>query len=48
VASKFDRLAGSHVEPKLRDGIRAAVADLEQLQVDDLTRLLATSARADN
>jgi 2-methylcitrate dehydratase len=44
VASKFDRLAASHVGPELRARIRAAAADLEQLQVEDLTRLLATSA----
>ena len=48
VASKFDRLAASHVGPELRARIRAAAADLEQLQVEDLTRLLATSVRTDN
>jgi 2-methylcitrate dehydratase len=45
VGSKFDRLAAGHIEPELRDGIRAAVADLEQLQVDDLTRLLANFSK---
>jgi 2-methylcitrate dehydratase len=48
VASKFDRLAAGHAEPELRARIRAAAADLEELQVEDLARLLAAPLRTDN
>jgi 2-methylcitrate dehydratase len=41
VASKFDRLAAGHVEPGRRAQIRDATGDLDQLQVDELTHLLA-------
>jgi 2-methylcitrate dehydratase len=41
VAAKFDRLAESHVETGLRAQIRGAVGELDELQVDELTRLLA-------
>ena len=46
VAAKFDRLAG-HVEPGLRTRIADAVGNLEQLAVDELTRLLATPPTTD-
>jgi 2-methylcitrate dehydratase len=48
VASKFDRLAAGHIESEQLARIRAAVADLEQLQVEDLTHLLAAPLRTDN
>ncbi len=47
VAAKFDRLAAGHVEPALPVQIRGVVADLDHLQVHDLTRLLATPATTD-
>ena len=47
VAAKFDRLAGRHVERGLRAQIAAAVGRLDELQVNDLTRLLATPPRSD-
>ncbi|MEX2194247.1 MAG: MmgE/PrpD family protein [Thermoleophilaceae bacterium] len=43
VTAKFDRLAAPHVEPTLRGQIRDAVGELDELSVDDLTRLLATA-----
>ena len=48
VASKFDRLAVGHAEPELRARIRAAAADLEELQAEDLARLLAAPLEFDN
>ena len=47
VEAKFDRLAARHVEPDLRARIRDAVGHLDQLQVDELTRLLATPPTSD-
>jgi 2-methylcitrate dehydratase len=41
VASKFDRLAAGHVEPRLRVQVRNVAGDLDRLRVDELTRLLA-------
>ncbi|HJS96978.1 MAG TPA: MmgE/PrpD family protein [Solirubrobacteraceae bacterium] len=41
VAAKFERLAETHLGPELRAEIQAAVEDLDQLPVEDLTRLLA-------
>jgi 2-methylcitrate dehydratase len=41
VVAKFDRLAAPHAEPDLARGIQGAVANLDELKVDDLTRLLA-------
>lgn len=38
---KFERLAEPHIDPALRDRIAATVADLEHLDVAQLTRLLA-------
>ena len=46
VSAKFERLATHHVESRRRAQIRAAVGDLDQLQVDELTRLLATPVRS--
>ena len=43
VTAKFDRLAAGHVEPRLRAQIADAVKHLDQLHVDDLTRLLAST-----
>ena len=37
--AKFERLAGPHTTAALRDQIAGTVADLDQLQVADLTRL---------
>jgi 2-methylcitrate dehydratase len=48
VASKFDLVAAGHAGSEQRARIRAAVADLEQLQVEDLTHLLAAPLRTDN
>jgi 2-methylcitrate dehydratase len=45
VAVKFDRLAARNVEPGLREQIRRAVGELEELQIEALTRLLATPGR---
>jgi 2-methylcitrate dehydratase len=42
VAGKFDRLAAPHLESGPRARIHDAVGDLDSLQVDELTRLLAT------
>src|SRR4051794_30644627 len=50
VAAKFDRLAAPHLDSGLRAQIRDAVGELEQLRVEELTRLLASpapSARGD-
>ena len=44
VAAKFERLAAGHVGPALRGRIKAAVSDLDELPLDELTRLLATPA----
>jgi 2-methylcitrate dehydratase len=41
VTAKFDRLAARHVESPLRAQIADAVRHLDELQVDELTRLLA-------
>jgi 2-methylcitrate dehydratase len=41
VVAKFDRLAASHVGPDVARGIQDAVGNLDELKVDDLTRLLA-------
>ena len=41
VAAKFDRLATPHLESGRRARIREAVGDIDSLQVDELTRLLA-------
>ena len=41
VAAKFDRLAAGHVEPELGARIRDAVRRLDELDAEDLTRLLA-------
>jgi 2-methylcitrate dehydratase len=46
VAAKFDRLAARHVERGLRAQIADAVGGLDELQVDDLTRLLVTLPRS--
>jgi 2-methylcitrate dehydratase len=46
VAAKFDRLAARHVEPALRARLQDAVANLDELRVDELTRLLGTPGRA--
>ena len=43
VVSKFDRLAASHVDPDVSRGIQDAVGHLDELAVDDLTRLLASA-----
>ncbi|MGH3261742.1 MAG: hypothetical protein ACRDNS_07085, partial [Trebonia sp.] len=40
VAAKFDRLAGPHIGPELRAQIKDAVVNLDELTVEDLTRLL--------
>jgi 2-methylcitrate dehydratase len=40
VAAKFDRLAEHHVDPGRRARIRAAVSELDELGVEDLTGLL--------
>jgi 2-methylcitrate dehydratase len=42
VAGKFDRLAAPHLRAGLRAQICEAVGNLDSLQVDELTRLLAT------
>jgi 2-methylcitrate dehydratase len=47
VATKFDRLAAGHVGPRRRTQIADAVKHLDDLQVDELTRLLATALTAD-
>ena len=47
VAAKFDRLAAGHVEPKLGARIQDAVRRLEELDVEDLTRLLAGPLASD-
>jgi len=47
VAAKFDRLAAGHVEPKLGAGIQDAVSRLDELDVEDLTRLLAGPLASD-
>jgi 2-methylcitrate dehydratase len=47
VATKFDRLAAAHVGSRLRTQIADAVTHLDDLQVTDLTRLLATPLTAD-
>jgi 2-methylcitrate dehydratase len=44
VAAKFDRLAARHLDPGRRAQIRDAVGELDELQVDELTRLLAAPA----
>jgi 2-methylcitrate dehydratase len=41
VTAKFDRLAAGHVDPKLGAEIREAVGSLEEIDAEDLTRLLA-------
>jgi 2-methylcitrate dehydratase len=41
VAEKFDRLAERHIDPDRRARIKDAVSELEQLNVEYLTRLLA-------
>jgi len=46
VAAKFDRLAAAHLGSELRARIRDAIGDLEQLSVDELTRLLATQVNS--
>jgi 2-methylcitrate dehydratase len=40
VAAKFERLAETHLAPELRAQIQAVVRNLDQLPVEDLTRLL--------
>ncbi len=42
---KFERLGEPHMTPALRDRIAATVADLEHLEVAELTRLLAAVGR---
>jgi 2-methylcitrate dehydratase len=44
VAAKFDRLAAAHLDPGRRAQIRDAVGELDELRVDELTRLLAAPA----
>jgi 2-methylcitrate dehydratase len=41
VAAKFDRLAERHTDPEMQARIKDAVASLDELQVEDLTGLLA-------
>jgi hypothetical protein len=43
VAAKFDRLA-ARLEPERRNQICDAVSELDELRVDELTRLLAIPA----
>jgi 2-methylcitrate dehydratase len=47
VAAKFDRLAGAHIEPGLRARIQDAVRNLDELEVQELTALLAGAKQAD-
>lgn len=47
VAAKFDRLAERHLEPGLRARIQDAVKNLDELPVEDLTRLLAIPTTSD-
>jgi 2-methylcitrate dehydratase len=47
VAAKFNRLADRHVEPERRAQIRDAVSELDELVVEELTRLLAVPATPD-
>jgi 2-methylcitrate dehydratase len=47
VAAKFDRLAARHVESERRAQIADAVRHLDELQVDELTRLLAPTPSSD-
>ncbi|MGH2992033.1 MAG: MmgE/PrpD family protein [Solirubrobacterales bacterium] len=47
VEAKFERLAARHVESGLRTQIVDAVRHLDELQVDELTRLLATPLSSD-
>ncbi|MGH2831320.1 MAG: MmgE/PrpD family protein [Solirubrobacteraceae bacterium] len=47
VAAKFDRLASPHVEPGGRARIQDAVRNLDQLKVQKLTTLLASTPRTD-
>jgi 2-methylcitrate dehydratase len=47
VTAKFDRLATGHVEPKLGAQIQDAVRRLDELDVEDLTRLLAGPLASD-
>jgi 2-methylcitrate dehydratase PrpD len=46
VTAKFDRLAARHVESPLRARIADAVRHIDELQVDELTRLLALPSTA--
>jgi hypothetical protein len=45
VAEKFHRLADPHGDRVLREGIVNAVANLEQIQISDLARLLGQVGR---
>jgi 2-methylcitrate dehydratase len=47
VTAKFDRLAAPHVEAERRARIAEAVRRLDELQVDELTRLLETPSSPD-
>jgi 2-methylcitrate dehydratase len=47
VAAKFDRLAERHVEPSLRTRIEDAIANLDELPVQQLTNLLASQPISD-
>jgi 2-methylcitrate dehydratase PrpD len=47
VRSKFDRLAARHVEPAPHGQIADAVRHLDELQVDELTRLLTIRLTSD-
>jgi 2-methylcitrate dehydratase len=47
VAAKFERLASRHAGSGLRAQITDAVRRLDEIEVDELTRLLATPPTAD-
>ena len=47
VAAKFDRLAERHVEASLRTSIQDAIANLDELPVQQLTNLLASQPISD-
>jgi 2-methylcitrate dehydratase PrpD len=40
IEAKFDKLAGSHADEKLRQEIKRAVRSLENIHVSDLVNLL--------
>jgi 2-methylcitrate dehydratase len=47
VTAKFDRLAAGHADARMRTQIADAVRHLDDLRVDELTRLLATPLTVD-